>query len=39
MLIVDIRMPEMNGIEVVREINKTCTDVRTLVLSMHDSEE
>ncbi len=39
LLIVDIRMPEMNGIEVVREINKTYTDVRTLVLSMHDSEE
>ena len=38
-LIVDIRMPEMNGIEVVREINKRFTDVRTLVLSMHDSEE
>ena len=38
-LIVDIRMPEMNGIEVVREITKRFTDVRTLVLSMHDSEE
>ena len=38
-LIVDIRMPELNGIEVVTEINKIYTDVRTLVLSMHDSEE
>ncbi|MDO6758979.1 response regulator transcription factor [Tamlana sp. 2_MG-2023] len=38
-LIVDIRMPEMNGIEVVGEINKMYSDVRTLVLSMHDSEE
>lgn len=38
-LIVDIRMPEMNGIEVVREINKRFKDVNTLVLSMHDSEE
>lgn len=38
-LIVDIRMPEMNGIEVVAEINKHHKDVRTLVLSMHDSEE
>jgi DNA-binding NarL/FixJ family response regulator len=38
-LIVDIRMPEMNGIEVVREINKSNIDVKTLVLSMHDSEE
>ncbi|WP_341220141.1 response regulator transcription factor [Polaribacter atrinae] len=38
-LIVDIRMPEMNGIEVVAEITKNKIDVRTLVLSMHDSEE
>ncbi len=38
-LIVDIRMPEMNGIEVVNEINKSVQDVKTLVLSMHDSEE
>lgn len=39
LLIVDIRMPEMNGIEVVRAINIKYKDVRTLVLSMHDSEE
>jgi len=38
-LIVDIRMPEMNGIEVVTEITKRHKDVKTLVLSMHDSEE
>ncbi|PKQ46275.1 response regulator transcription factor [Confluentibacter flavum] len=40
-LIVDIRMPELNGIEVVRIINSNnkYKDVRTLVLSMHDSEE
>jgi DNA-binding NarL/FixJ family response regulator len=38
-LIVDIRMPELNGIEVVKVINETYKDVRTLVLSMHDSEE
>ncbi|GAA4970646.1 response regulator transcription factor [Algibacter aquimarinus] len=38
-LIVDIRMPEMNGIEVVGEMSKSHKDVRTLVLSMHDSEE
>lgn len=38
-LIVDIRMPEMNGIEVVTEITKSHKDVKTLVLSMHDSEE
>lgn len=38
-LIVDIRMPEMNGIEVVTEINKNHKEIKTLVLSMHDSEE
>ncbi|RED44918.1 response regulator transcription factor [Seonamhaeicola aphaedonensis] len=38
-LIVDIRMPEMNGIEVVKEMSTNHKDVRTLVLSMHDSEE
>ncbi|MFY0712708.1 response regulator transcription factor [Seonamhaeicola sp. NFXS20] len=38
-LIVDIRMPEMNGIEVVKEITEKHKEVKTLVLSMHDSEE
>ncbi|PQV47401.1 LuxR family two component transcriptional regulator [Jejuia pallidilutea] len=38
-LIVDIRMPEMNGIQVVGEVKKLHQNVKTLVLSMHDSEE
>ncbi|WP_186826827.1 response regulator transcription factor [Seonamhaeicola algicola] len=38
-LIVDIRMPEMNGIEVVKNITANYNDIKTLVLSMHDSEE
>jgi DNA-binding NarL/FixJ family response regulator len=38
-LIVDIRMPELNGIEVVKVVNDSYKEVRTLVLSMHDSEE
>ncbi|WP_242157621.1 response regulator [Aestuariivivens sediminis] len=38
-LVVDIRMPELNGIEVVREVSMNYSDVKTLVLSMHDSEE
>ncbi|WP_298533639.1 response regulator transcription factor [uncultured Algibacter sp.] len=38
-LIIDIRMPEMNGIEAVGAITKAGIDVKTLVLSMHDSEE
>ncbi len=39
LLIVDIRMPELNGIEVVAEVKEHFKNVRTLVLSMHDSEE
>ncbi|NRD18654.1 response regulator transcription factor [Winogradskyella eckloniae] len=39
LLIVDIRMPLMNGIEVVKEVKKNYPDIKTLVLSMHDSEE
>ena len=38
-LIVDIRMPHMNGIEVVKEVKKSYPEIKTLVLSMHDSEE
>lgn len=38
-LIVDIRMPEMNGIEVVAALKQQNHSVKTLVLSMHDSEE
>lgn len=37
--IVDIRMPEMNGIELVKKIKENGWPVKTLVLSMHDSEE
>ncbi|WP_053978040.1 response regulator transcription factor [Mangrovimonas xylaniphaga] len=39
LLIVDIRMPVMNGIEVVNEVNSTYPHLKTLILSMHDSEE
>jgi DNA-binding NarL/FixJ family response regulator len=39
LLIVDIRMPKMNGIEVVKEIKTNFNNVKCLVLSMHDSEE
>lgn len=38
-LLIDIRMPEMNGIDAVRAINKSATTTRCIVLSMHDSEE
>ncbi|EIJ40056.1 response regulator transcription factor [Galbibacter orientalis] len=39
LLVVDIRMPEMNGIEVVKRLKKSNPEVKALVLSMHDSEE
>lgn len=39
LLIVDIRMPELNGIEVVKKVKKDLPNLKTLVLSMHDSTE
>ena len=39
LLIIDIRMPEMNGIDAVKEINKKGIPVKSIILSMHDSEE
>ncbi|SFB60800.1 response regulator [Algoriphagus aquimarinus] len=39
LLIVDIRMPKMNGLEVVKEMSKSFPHIKKLVLSMHDSEE
>jgi DNA-binding NarL/FixJ family response regulator len=39
LLIIDIRMPEMNGIEALKILNKTPRKTKSIVLSMHDSEE
>ncbi|AWG21890.1 DNA-binding response regulator [Flavobacterium faecale] len=39
LLIIDIRMPNMTGIEAVDELRKKGNMVKTIVLSMHDSEE
>jgi DNA-binding NarL/FixJ family response regulator len=39
LLIIDIRMPEMNGIEAVEELNRLKNPVKSIILSMHDSEE
>ena len=39
LLIVDIRMPEMNGIEVISALKHAGNPIKILVLSMHDSEE
>ena len=38
-LVIDVRMPLMDGIEAVKNINKTDTKTQCIVLSMHDSEE
>ena len=38
-LIIDVRMPELNGIDAVRKIQEKGTSSKAIVLSMHDSEE
>lgn len=38
-LIIDVRMPVMNGIEAVRILNQKPNKTKSIVLSMHDSEE
>ncbi|PCI08820.1 MAG: DNA-binding response regulator [Flavobacteriaceae bacterium] len=38
-LIIDVRMPEMNGIEAVGKLQKLNTKTKAIVLSMHDSED
>ncbi|MCF6351812.1 MAG: response regulator transcription factor [Cyclobacteriaceae bacterium] len=38
-LIIDVRMPKMNGIEAVKILNSKTTKTKAIVLSMHDSEE
>ena len=38
-LLIDIRMPEMNGIDAVKIINEKETSTKCIILSMHDSEE
>tara|TARA_R110000868_G_scaffold34421_1_gene124346 strand:+ start:49325 stop:49996 length:672 start_codon:yes stop_codon:yes gene_type:complete len=39
LLIIDIRMPIMNGIDAVAALNKQGTSTKAIILSMHDSEE
>lgn len=38
-LIIDIRMPKMTGIEAVEKLSALNSDVKCIILSMHDSEE
>ena len=39
LLIIDIRMPKMTGIEAVHKLNAGKSSVKSIILSMHDSEE
>jgi DNA-binding NarL/FixJ family response regulator len=36
-VLMDIAMPELNGIEATVQVRHTCPDVRVLILSMHSS--
>lgn len=38
-LIIDIRMPNMTGIEAVEKLSAANAEVKCIILSMHDSEE
>ena len=39
LLIIDVRMPEMNGIEALKELKYFQTRTKFIVLSMYDAEE
>ncbi len=39
LLVIDIRMPKMTGIEAVQKLSALQTNVKCIILSMHDSEE
>jgi len=38
-MIIDLGMPELNGLDAILQIRKDCPEVEILVFSMHDSEE
>jgi DNA-binding NarL/FixJ family response regulator len=38
-LLLDIRMPEMNGLEAAAKLNTYAPNTKAVILSMHDSEE
>lgn len=38
-VVMDISMPELNGLEAARQLQRECPGVRVLMLTMHDSEE
>ncbi|HET7114480.1 MAG TPA: response regulator transcription factor, partial [Pyrinomonadaceae bacterium] len=38
-MIIDLAMPELNGLDAIRQIRKDAPEIELLVFSMHDSEE
>ena len=38
-IIMDLSMPEMNGLEAARQIQRTHPEIQILILSMHQSEK
>jgi two-component system, NarL family, response regulator NreC len=38
-ILMDITMPDMNGIEATRQVKKQLPDVKVLILTMHENEE
>lgn len=38
-VVMDLGMPDMNGLEAIREIRRQCHEVRVVVLSMHSGRE
>lgn len=39
LIILDISMPNMRGIEAIREVRKVCPEVKVLILTMHKNEQ
>lgn len=38
-VVIDLSMPEMNGLEAIRQIRNACAEVEILIYSVHDSEQ
>lgn len=38
-IVIDLSMPEMNGLEAIRQIKRACPEVEVLIYSVHESEQ